>query len=69
MAVTDLLTATKLASSKSEAVRLLKGGGVYVNNARVGDEKARLSAGDAIGGQLFILRKGRKDQHIVRLVR
>jgi len=69
MAVADMLTATKLAASKSEAVRLLKGGGVYVNNARVADEKARLVAADAIGGELFVLRKGRKDQHIVRVRR
>jgi len=67
VAVCDLLTATKLASSKSEAMRLLKGRGVYVNNARVEDEQARLTAADAIGGQLFVLRKGRKDHHIVKL--
>jgi tyrosyl-tRNA synthetase len=69
MPVADMLTATRLASSKSEAMRLLKGGGVYVNNARVADEKARLTAADAIGGELFVLRKGRKDQHIVRVRR
>ena len=63
----ELLTVTKLAPSRSEAMRLVKGGGVYVNNVRVADEKARLTAGDAIGGELFILRKGRKDQHIVRV--
>jgi len=69
MPVVEMLTATKLAASKSEATRLLKGGGVYVNNARVADEKARLTPADAIGGELFILRKGRKDQHIVRVRR
>jgi tyrosyl-tRNA synthetase len=65
----ELLTATKLAPSKSEAMRLVKGGGVYVNNGRVADEKARFTAADAIGGEIFVLRKGRKDQHIVRLVK
>jgi tyrosyl-tRNA synthetase len=69
VAVADLLARVKLAPSKSEAIRLLKGGGVYVNNARVVDEKARLTAGEAIGGALFVLRKGRKDQHIVRIKR
>jgi tyrosyl-tRNA synthetase len=53
--------------SKSEAMRLLKSGGVYVNNARVTDERARLAKADAIGGAVFVLRKGRKQQHIVRL--
>jgi tyrosyl-tRNA synthetase len=67
--VSDLLVRVKLTPSKSEAVRLLRSGGVYVNNARVADEKARLAAADAIGGELFILRKGRKDHHIVRVRR
>ena len=67
--VVDLLVRTGLTASKSEATRLLKSGGVYVNNARVAEDKARLSAADAIGGELFVLRKGRKDQHIVRLRR
>jgi tyrosyl-tRNA synthetase len=67
--VADLLARVKLVPSKSEAVRLLKSGGVYVNNARVEGEKARLMAADAIGGELFVLRKGRRDQHIVRLRR
>jgi tyrosyl-tRNA synthetase len=65
--VIDLLTATKLAPSKSEAVRLIKGGGVYVNNVRANDERARLTTANAIGGQVFVVRKGRKDQHIVRV--
>ena len=65
----DLLVQVKLVSSKSEAMRLLKGGGVYVNNERVTDDKRRLTTADAIGGELFILRKGRKDQHIVRVRR
>jgi len=69
MPVVEMLTATKLAPSRSEAVRLVKGGGVYANNARVADEKARLRADEAIGGEIFVLRKGRKDQHIVRLRR
>ena len=67
LSVADLLTRVKLVTSKSEAMRLLKSGGVYVNNLRVADEKARLLGESAIGGELFILRKGRKDHHIVRL--
>jgi len=69
MALAEMLAAVKLVPSKSEAVRLLKSGGVYVNNVRAADEKARLTPADAIGGQLFVLRKGRKDHHIVKLQR
>jgi tyrosyl-tRNA synthetase len=67
IALTELLATVKLASSKSEAMRLLKSGGVYVNNVRATDDRARLTRADAIGGAVFVLRKGRKDHHIVRL--
>jgi len=63
----ELLTATKLAPSKSEALRLVKSGGVYVNNERVKDERSRYTREHAIGSQVFVLRKGRKDQHLVRI--
>jgi tyrosyl-tRNA synthetase len=65
--IVELLTATRLAPSKSEAVRLVKSGGVYVNNERAKDERARFTPGNAIGGQVLVLRKGRKDQHVVKL--
>jgi tyrosyl-tRNA synthetase len=67
MALAEMLATVKLVPSKSEAMRLLKSGGVYVNNVRATDERARLTAADAIGGTLFVLRKGRKDHHIVRV--
>ena len=67
MPILDMLVAVKLVPSKSEAMRLVKSGGVYVNNVRAADERARLTSADAIGGQVFVLRKGRKDQHIVRV--
>nr|ADC36002.1 putative tyrosyl-tRNA synthetase [uncultured bacterium 259] len=67
MPLAEMLATVKLVPSKSEAMRLLKSGGVYVNNVRATDERARLTAADAIGGALFVLRKGRKDHHIVRV--
>jgi tyrosyl-tRNA synthetase len=67
MTLAEMLATVKLVPSKSEAMRLLKSGGVYVNNVRAADEKVRLTTADAIDGTLFVLRKGRKDHHIVRL--
>jgi len=69
MALAEMLATVKLVASKSEATRLLKSGGVYVNNVRATDDKARLTSADAIGGALFVLRKGRKDHHIVKLLK
>ena len=58
MPLAEMLATVKLVPSKSEAMRLLKSGGVYVNNVRATDERARLTKADAIGGALFVLRKG-----------
>jgi tyrosyl-tRNA synthetase len=68
LTVIQALVTTGLAPSKSEAMRLIKSGGVYVNNQRVADERAALRRGDAIGGRLFILRKGQRQNHLVKLM-
>jgi len=67
MAMVELLARVQLAGSKSEARRLVQSGGVYVNNRRVSDPLARLTRDDAIGGWLLVLRKGQKQNHLVRL--
>ncbi|PYR91012.1 MAG: tyrosine--tRNA ligase [Acidobacteria bacterium] len=67
ISITELLTTVGLTASKSEATRLVKTNGISVNNVRATDERKRLTRADAIRGQLFILRKGRKDHHIVKL--
>ena len=67
MPLVELLATVQLAASKSEAARLLKSGGIYVNNVRAVGEKARVMPTDAIGGEVIVLRKGRKDQHVVRI--
>jgi tyrosyl-tRNA synthetase len=63
--IVDLVARVKLAPSKSEARRLVQSGGVYVNNRRASDPQARLTADQAIGGVLFVLRKGQKQNHLV----
>jgi tyrosyl-tRNA synthetase len=63
----DLLARVGLAPSKGEARRLVQSGGVYVNNRRISDPQARLTREQAIGGRLFVLRRGQKHNHLVRL--
>jgi len=63
----DLVARVQLAPSKAEARRLVESGGVYVNNRRVSDVKARLVRDLAIAGRVFVLRKGQKQNHLVRL--
>jgi tyrosyl-tRNA synthetase len=64
-----LLTDAGVTSSNSEATRLIKSGGIYVNSRRVTDEKERLRAEQAIEGELFLIRKGKKDNFLVRIAR
>jgi tyrosyl-tRNA synthetase len=63
----DIAVSAGLASSKGEARRLVQGGGLYLNNVRVSDVQRSISLSDSIGGQVFIIRKGAKQYHLVRL--
>jgi tyrosyl-tRNA synthetase len=65
--IVDLVARVGLATSKGEARRLVQSGGVYVNNRRMSDPQARLTREEAIGGRLFVLRRGQKHNHLVRL--
>jgi tyrosyl-tRNA synthetase len=67
LGLVDLVARVKLAPSKSEARRLVQSGGVYVNNRRASDPRERLRRDQAIGGRLFVLRKGQKENHLVLL--
>ncbi len=53
-----------LTASRSEARRLIRGGGVYLNGARVAETGAVVRAEDAIEGRFVIVRVGRK-RHLV----
>ncbi len=64
----ELLAASGLASSKSEALRLIRSGAIVVNDQRVIDEKARLTLDQAIDGRIVVLRKGPRERHVVKIV-
>jgi len=63
----DLVARVQLAPSKAEARRLVLSGGVYLNNRRMADPALRITRDDAIDGRLLVLRKGQKQNHLVRL--
>ena len=61
------LLSVTVAKSKGEARRLVQGGGIYLDNARVSDEALKLKD-TAIQKQGFIvIRSGKKNYHLVRL--
>ena len=62
-----LLTESGVTASNSEATKLIRGGGIYVNDRRITDEKERLDPAQAIEGQLFVVRKGKKEYFLIRI--
>lgn len=65
--VVDLLVSGGLASSKADARRSIQGGGMYLNNERVSDAAQTVGLSQAIDGRFLILRKGRRQYHLVRI--
>ena len=63
--VTELLTTGGVTKSKSEAQRLIKGGGVSINDRRLTDEKAQITVEQAIERRLFVVRKGKRDYFLI----
>ncbi|MBB4635372.1 tyrosine--tRNA ligase [Longimicrobium terrae] len=66
--IVDLLAEAGVAASKGEARRLISGGGISLNGARVSSPDQRVRTEDAIDGEVLILRKGKKENRVVRLV-
>jgi tyrosyl-tRNA synthetase len=67
--VVQVLADTGVTSSKGEATRLIRGGGIYINDRRITDEKEMLSPEQAIDGQVFVVRKGKKENFLIRVAR
>jgi tyrosyl-tRNA synthetase len=65
--VTDFLSSNAVTGSKGEAARLIKGGGIYINGERVVDERTRVLPSEAMHGRYFVVRKGKKDNFLVRV--
>lgn len=69
MSLVDLLVEAGMVGSKGEARRAIEGGGIYVNNRREAGVDRRVRVADAIEGRFLVLRKGKKNFHLVALDR
>jgi tyrosyl-tRNA synthetase len=61
----ELLVRASVASSKREARQLLESGAISVNGVRVGLER-RLTSADLLHGGVALVRRGRKNWHVLR---
>jgi len=65
--ILELSSRTGITASNGEARRLIRQGGLFVNNSRSEDENRRLTTSDCIEGELIVIRKGKKTYHLVRI--
>jgi tyrosyl-tRNA synthetase len=67
VAAAELAVTTGLVASKGEATRLIKQGGLYLNDRRLTDERGQVTVADALEGSVIVLRKGQRERRIVRV--
>lgn len=63
----DLMCQLGLQSSKGEARRLIRNGGVYLNNKKVEDENYIIKSSDLIENRLLLLAVGKKNKVLIRV--
>jgi tyrosyl-tRNA synthetase len=66
LTVVDLLAETGLVRSKSQARTTVEQGGAYVNNRRQSDGDRTVGTGDLVAGRYVVLRRGKRQYHLVR---
>jgi tyrosyl-tRNA synthetase len=66
LSLVDALERTGLAKSKGEARRAIEQGGAYVNNKREAETARMLGLADLLHDRYVVLRKGRRDVHVLR---
>jgi len=66
--IVDVAQQSGLCKSKGEARRLIQNGGLYLNNERVGSVDSTVQPGDIVDGRLLVLRTGKRNFHLVRVV-
>ncbi len=62
----ELIADAGLVGSRSQARTTIDQGGLYVNNRRVDAAAARISTADLLAGRYVLLRRGRRDFHLLR---
>jgi len=63
----DIIVKVGILPSKSEARRLIRNGGVYVNNAQVQDENFAIDQNLLIDGRLLLVAVGKKNKVLIRI--
>lgn len=62
----DVLVESKLSDSKGKARKLIRQGGIYLNNERVDSEEMNLASDHLVGTSTMLLRSGKKKYCLLR---
>jgi tyrosyl-tRNA synthetase len=62
----EVLCQTKMINSRGEAKKMIKAGGVYVNNIRINDLDHKLTTAALASESMAVLRTGKKNYHLLR---
>jgi tyrosyl-tRNA synthetase len=63
----DLLCHIGLQPSKGEARKLIRNGGVYINNNKINDENYKVASSDLIEQKMLLLAVGKKNKVLIRI--
>ncbi|CAN6451407.1 unnamed protein product [Victoria cruziana] len=67
ISLVDVSVSSGLFASKSAARRLLKQGGLYLNNRRIDSENKVIEEDDIVEGRVILLSAGKKNKMVIRL--
>ena len=65
--IVEALVETQVVESKGKARQLVESGGIYLNNKRVETIEKKISADDNISKSFILIRKGKKDYHLIKV--
>ncbi len=63
--IADIFAMSKLTTSKSEATKLIKNGGAYLNNQKIDNPALEIAEKDLIDGQYILLSRGKKNRLLI----
>ena len=64
----DMFTRAELTPSNSRARQMVEANAAYVNNVQVGDSRMVVTPEHLLGNSIIVLRRGKKNHHLVKVV-
>jgi tyrosyl-tRNA synthetase len=66
--MTSLLAETKILPSKSEAKKMISGGGIFINKEKVVSTDEKINQNQLLNGKYLLIQKGKKNYYLLKVV-